>query len=136
MSQPSRYWRYGALGLLASGILLFLLIGWHSLAHMSSPLGPLWVAESLIGLGLITWLYPAITRVALDARDLWKKSKSVALLTFAAIVFFAFALHRFTGPHFYGWDANAWSFFFLALFLGIYLLLKASVALTGAARKR
>jgi hypothetical protein len=64
--------------------------------------------------------------------DSTKQSKAGALLTFTAIALLARVLQRFTVPHFYGWYADAWLFFFTALLLGSYLLLRISVALTGA----
>jgi len=78
------------------------------------------------------WLCLAIASVGSDVTKLWKKSRVGALLTFTAITWLACVLQRFTGPHFYGWYADAWWFFFMALLLGSYLLLRISVALTGA----
>jgi hypothetical protein len=48
---------------------------------------------------------------------LWKRSKAGTVLTFTAIALLARVLQRFTGPHFYGWHADAWLFFFMALLL-------------------
>ena len=73
-----------------------------------------------------------IGRVGSDVTKVWKKSKAGTLLTFSAIAVLALALQRFAGPHFYGWHGDAWLFFCLALLLGSHLLLRISVALTGA----
>ena len=77
------------------------------------------------------WLFFAIATVASDVAALRRRSKAVAVLTFTAIALLARVLQRFTGPHFYGWYADAWLFFFMALLLGSYLLLRISVALTS-----
>ena len=61
----------------------------------------------------------------------WKYAAG-AVLTFAAIALLARVLQRFTGPHFYGWYVDSWFFFFMALLLGSYLLLRIAVALTAA----
>jgi len=91
------------------------------------------VAGILCSVGLLTWLCMAIASVGSDVTKLWKRSKASALLTLTAIGLLAGVLQRFTGPHFYGWYADAWLFFFMALLLGSYLLLlRSSVALTGA----
>jgi hypothetical protein len=80
------------------------------------------------------WLCLTIRRVGSDVTKLWKKSKAGTLLTFSAIAVLALALHRFAGPHFYGWHSDAWLFFGLALLLGSHLLLRISVALAPARR--
>jgi hypothetical protein len=80
------------------------------------------------------WLCWAIATVGSDVTKLWKKTKAGTVLTFTAIALLALVLQRFTGPHFYGWHNDAWLFFFVALLLGSYLLLRISVALTGARR--
>jgi hypothetical protein len=77
------------------------------------------------------WLFLAFGTVSSDMTKLWKRSKAGTVLTFTAIALLARVLQRFTGPHFYGWHADAWLFFFMALLLGSYLLLRISVALTG-----
>lgn len=102
-------------------------------------LDPFWkmlfgLAGVLCIVGLLMWLCWAGATVGSDVSKLWKKSKAVAVLTFTAIAGLARVLQRFTGPHFYGWYADAWLFFFMALLLGSYLLLRISVALTGARR--
>jgi hypothetical protein len=140
MSRLSRYWRYGALGLLGSGIVLGVVAGWASLGAVDTGAGSDFamalfrLAETLCAIGAIVWLCPTIVSVSSDVGKLWKNSKAGAILTFLAAAYFAFRLHHFTGPHFYGWYADAWLFFCSALFLGVYLLVKISVALTGAGR--
>ncbi len=81
------------------------------------------------------WLFFAISTLYSDITKLWKKSKLVSLVIWMAIVLLATLLQRFTGPHFYGWNADAWLFFFMALLLGSYLLLKISVSLTSNREK-
>lgn len=135
MNRLTRYWQYAVFGLLVPGVVLAIVVTpqlmWEGARH------PFWellgaVAGILCGVGLLLWLGLTIGRVGSDVTKLWKKSKGGAILTFSAIAVLALALQRFTGPHFYGWYGDAWIFFSLALLLGSYLLLRISVALTGA----
>jgi hypothetical protein len=122
-------------GTLVPGVALFIVV-MSKLVWKDYP-DPFWVllgkfAGILCSVGLFMWLCLALGSVGSNVARLWKKGKAGALLTFAAIAVLALVLQRFTGPHFYGWYADAWFFFFLALLLGSYLLLRISVALTGA----
>jgi hypothetical protein len=131
----TRYWRYAVFGTLVPGVALFIVV-MSKLVWKDYP-DPFWVllgkfAGILCSVGLFMWLCLALGSVGSNVARLWKKGKAGALLTFAAIAVLALVLQRFTGPHFYGWYADAWFFFFLALLLGSYLLLRISVALTGA----
>lgn len=135
MNRLTRYWRYGVFGLLVSGIVLFIVFAWASM--WSGPPNRFWeLLGDFAGIlclgGLAMWLCLTIGRVVSDVTKLWKKRKAVTLLTFTAIAVLALALQRFAGPHFYGWYKDAWLFFCLALLLGSHLLLRLSVALTGA----
>ncbi len=135
MNRLSRYWRYAGFGTLVPGVVLFI-IAVPKLVWRDYP-DPFWVllgkfSGILCSVGLLMWLCLAIGSVGSDVLKLWKKSTAGALLTFTAIAALALVLQRFTGPHFYGWYADAWLFFFLALLLGSYLLLRISVAITGA----
>lgn len=90
------------------------------------------LAGILCSVGLLMWLCLAVASVGSDVTRLWKKSKVGTLLAFTAVALLARVLQRFTGPHFYGWYAEAWLFFFVAMLLGSYLLLRIFVAITGA----
>ena len=135
VNRLTRYWQYAVFGLLVPGVILAIVVTpklmWESARH------PFWemlggVAGILCLGGLLLWLGLTMGRVGSDVTKLWKKSKAGTFLTFSAIAVLAFVLQRFTGPHFYGWYGDAWLFFCLALLLGSHLLLRISVALTGA----
>ena len=135
MKKLTQYWRYAVFATLVPGVALLIVV-MPKLVWKDYP-DPFWVllgkfAGILSSVGLLMWLCLAVTSVGSDVTRLWNKSKAAALLTFAAIAVLAHRLQRFTGPHFYGWYADAWFFFTLALLLGSYLLLRISVALTGA----
>ena len=137
MNRLTRYWQYAVFGLLIPGIVLFIVFAWKSI--WSGPPNRSWellgdFAGILCWGGLLMWLCLTIGRVGSDVTKLWKTSKAGTLLTFTAIAVMALALQRFAGPHFYGWHGDAWLFFCLALLLGSHLLLRISVALTGARR--
>lgn len=134
MNQLTRYWKYAVFGMLVPGVALAMLAApklvWNEYPH------PFWKMVGLLsgilcGIGGLMWVFLAIARVGSDATKLWKRSKAGTVLTLTAIALFARALQRFTGPHFYGWYADARLFFFMALLFGSYLLLRISVALTG-----
>jgi len=135
MNRLTQYWRYAVFGTLVPGVALVIVV-MPKLVWKDYP-DPFWVllgkfAGILCSVGLLLWLGLAVTSVGSDAARLWKKNKPVAFLTLAAIALLALLLGRFTGPHFHGWYADAWFFFFLAQLLGSYLLLRISVAITGA----
>ena len=135
VNRLTRYWKYAVFGTLVPGVALAIVAA-PKLVWKEYP-DPFWkllfsLAGILCSVGLLMWLCLAIVSVGSDVTKLWKKSKAGALLTFTAIALLARVLQRFTGPHFYGWYADAWLFFFTALLLGSYLLLRISVALTGA----
>lgn len=90
------------------------------------------VAAILCSVGLLLWFCLAVASVGSDVIRLWEKSKPGTLLAFTATALLALVLQRFTGSHFYGWYADAWLFFLVAMLLGSYLLLRIFVALTGA----
>lgn len=135
MNRLARYWKYAVFGTLVPGVVLFIVVA-PNLVWKEDP-NPLWkmlsgLAGILCGVGVLLWLCRAIATVSSDVIKLWKQSKVGAVLTFAAIVLLARVLQRFTGPHFYGWYSDAWLFFFMALFVGLYLLLRIAVALSGS----
>ena len=137
MNRLPRNWKYAVFGTLVPGVALAIAAA-PKLVWNDYP-DPFWkmlgvLAGILCGLGLLLWLFWAIGAVGSDVTKLWKKSKVATVLTFTGIAFLARVLQRFTGPHFYGWYADAWLFFFTVLLLGSYLLLRISVALTGAGR--
>jgi len=135
VNRLTRYWKYAVFGTLVPGVALAIVAA-PKLVWNDYP-DPFWkllfsLAGILCSVGLLMWLCLAIASVGSDVTELWNKSKPGALLTFTAIALLARVLQRFTGPHFYGWHADAWLFFFMALLLGSYLLLRISVALIGA----
>ena len=135
MNRLTRYGRYAVFGLLVPGVALFILYASQSL--WTGPPNRFWellgqFAGILCVGGLLSWTFLTTGRVGSDMTNLWKKTKAGTLFTFSAIAVLAVALQRFTGPHFYGWHAEAWFFFFLVLLLGSHLLLRVAVALTGA----
>jgi hypothetical protein len=137
VNRLTRYWKYAVFGTLVPGVALAIAAA-PKLVWNDYP-DPFWkmlggLAGIFCSVGLLMWLCWALATVGSDVTKLWKKSKPGTVLTFTAIALLARVLQRFTGPHFYGWYADAWLFFFVALLLGSYLLLRISVALTGARR--
>jgi hypothetical protein len=131
-------WKNAVFGTLVPGVALAIVAA-PNLIWKDSP-APFWkmlgnLAAILCCLGAVMWLFFAISTLYSDITKLWKKSKLVSLVIWMAIVLLATLLQRFTGPHFYGWHADAWLFFFMALLLGSYLLLKISVSLTSNREK-
>jgi hypothetical protein len=134
VNRLTRYWKYAVFGTLVPGVALAIVAA-PKLVWNDHP-DPSWkmvglLAGILCSIGALMWLFFAIGTVGSDVATLWRRSKAVAVLTFTAIALLARVLQRFTGPHFYGWYADAWLFFFMALLLGSYLLLRISVALTS-----
>ena len=137
MNRLARYWKYAVFGTLVPGAALFIVAAPH-LVWKEDP-NPLWkmlagLAGILCSVGVLLWLCRAIATVGSDVVKLWKESKAGAVLTFAGIALLARVLESFTGPHFYGWYPEAWLFFFMALLLGSYLLLRIAVALSSASK--
>jgi hypothetical protein len=135
MNRLAQYWKHAVFGTLVPGVVLAIVAA-SKLIWKDGP-DPLWkmcggLALILCSMGVLMWLCMAAAAVGSDVTKLWNRSKSGAVLTVAAIALLARVLQRFTGPHFYGWYADAWLFFFMALLLGSYLLLRIAVALTGA----
>ena len=131
-------WKYAVFGTLVPGVALAIAAA-PNLIWKESPdafwktLGNL--AAILCCMGAVMWLFFATATLYSDITRLWKKSKTVSVLIWMAIALLATLLKRFTGPHFYGWYADAWVFFFMALLLGSYLLLRISVALAAGPEK-
>ena len=135
MNRLTRYWKYAVFATLVPGVALAIIAA-PKLVWTEYP-DPFWrrlghLAGILCGLGLLMWFCMAAAGVGSDVTRLWKKSKPAALLTLAAIALLAREIQSFAGPHFYGWHADTCLFFFMALLLGSYLLLRIAVALTGA----
>lgn len=138
VNRLTQYWKYAVFGTLVPGLALAILAA-PKLIWNDYP-DPFWkmlggLAVMLCSVGLLMWLFFAIASVCSDVTKLWKKSKAVSILAFMAVALLATVLQYFTGPHFYGWYADAWLFFFMALLLGSYLLLRISVALTGGGKE-
>jgi len=137
VNRLARYCKYAVFGTLVPGVVLFLVAA-PKLVWKDAP-NPFWktlagLAGILSGVGVLLWLCMVIAIVGSDVIKLWRESKAGAVLTFAGIALLALVLHRYTGPHFYGWYLDSWSFFLMALSLGSYLLLRIAVALTAAGK--